>query len=113
MLGVRRPRPPSRPPLAAHADDLRDLADLQDRLLDAAARHVAPGGLLVYSTCSVEPEENDDRVRAFVERHPTFAVEPVAPFVPDAFVDGPVFRALPHVHGTDGAFAARLRHTPP
>ena len=47
-------------------DGLAELAALQDRLLDAAARHVAPGGLLVYATCSVEPEENDDRVAAFL-----------------------------------------------
>ncbi|WP_420457312.1 16S rRNA (cytosine(967)-C(5))-methyltransferase RsmB [Rubrivirga sp.] len=93
-------------------EGLAELTELQDRLLDAAARHVRPGGLLVYSTCSVEPEENDDRVAAFVDRHPEFSIEPVAPWVPDAFVDGDVYRALPHVHGTDGAFAARLRRSP-
>ena len=93
-------------------DDLERLAALQDRLLDAAAQHVAPSGLLVYSTCSVEPEENDDRVRAFLERHPSFELESAAPFVPAAMADGPFYRALPHVHGTDGAFAARLRLRP-
>ncbi|WP_412067617.1 16S rRNA (cytosine(967)-C(5))-methyltransferase RsmB [Rubrivirga sp. IMCC43871] len=90
-------------------EQLGELADLQDRLLDAASRHVRPGGLLVYSTCSVEPEENDDRVETFLAGHPDFTVEPVADFVPAPFVDGPVYRALPHVHGTDGAFAVRLR----
>ena len=90
-------------------DDLRDLAALQDRLLDAAARAVRPGGLLVYSTCSVEAEENDDRVRAFLDRWADFALEPVGDLVPEPVRDGAVYRALPHVHGTDGAFAARLR----
>ena len=90
-------------------DDLRDLAALQDRLLDAAARAVRPGGLLVYSTCSVEAEENDDRVGAFLDRHADFALEPVGDLVPEPMRDGAVYRALPHVHGTDGAFAARLR----
>ena len=90
-------------------EDLLDLAALQDRLLDAAARAVRPGGLLVYSTCSVEAEENDDRVAAFLDRHADFALEPVGDLVPEPMRDGAVYRALPHVHGTDGAFAARLR----
>ena len=93
--------------------DLRDLAALQDRLLDAAAGAVGPGGLLAYSTCSVEAEENDDRVRAFLDRHPDFAVEPVGDRVPRPMRDGDVYRALPHVHGTDGAFAVRLRRSGP
>ncbi|MDT7857073.1 transcription antitermination factor NusB [Rubrivirga sp. S365] len=90
-------------------EDLRELAALQDRLLDAAARAVRPGGLLVYSTCSVEAEENDDRVGAFLARHANFSLEPVGDLVPEPMRDGGVYRALPHVHGTDGAFAARLR----
>ena len=92
-------------------EDLKELAALQDRLLDAAASHVRPGGLLVYSTCSVEAEENDDRVAAFLDRQPDFVVEPVGDLVPEPMRDGDVYRALPHVHGTDGAFAARLRRT--
>ncbi len=59
-------------------DDLDELAALQDRLLDAAARHVEPGGLLVYSTCSIEAAENDDRVGAFSSTATNdFSVEPV------------------------------------
>ena len=92
-------------------DALAELTDLQDRLLEAAAAHVRPGGLLVYSTCSVEAEENDNRVTAFLARRPDFSLEPVGTLVPAALVDGDVYRALPHVHGTDGAFAARLRRS--
>lgn len=93
-------------------EDLDALAALQDQLLDAAARLVEPGGLLVYSTCSIETVENEDRVRAFLHRHPDYAQEPVGKRVPEAMRDGDVYRALPHVHGTDGAFAARLRRSP-
>jgi 16S rRNA (cytosine967-C5)-methyltransferase len=91
--------------------DLAELAALQDRLLDAAAAAVRPGGLLVYATCSVEPEENEGRVESFLARTPSFTGEPVGEAVPGPFRDGDVYRALPHVHGTDGAFAARLRRS--
>ena len=50
--------------------DLAQLANLQSRLLDAAVRHLAPGGRLLYATCSIEPEENEDQVAACVGRHP-------------------------------------------
>lgn len=91
-------------------DEIDDLVELQDELLDAAARLVRPGGLLVYSTCTVEPEENAERVEAFLARHTSFQRERVEGLVPDAFVTGRGdFAALPHVHGTDGAFAARMR----
>ena len=92
-------------------DDLDELTALQDQLLDAAAKHVECGGLLVYSTCSIEAAENDERIRRFLDRHATFDLEPVGTRVPKAMRDGAVFRALPHVHGTDGAFAARLRRS--
>jgi len=91
-------------------EGIGELTDLQDELLDAAARLVRPGGLLVYSTCTIEPEENAERVDAFLARHPDFAMERADDFVPDAFTtDAGYFAALPHRHGTDGAFAARLR----
>ncbi|OZC02496.1 16S rRNA (cytosine(967)-C(5))-methyltransferase RsmB [Rubricoccus marinus] len=95
-------------------EDLRDLTDLQDRLLNAAAARVRPGGLLVYSTCSLEPEENESRVAAFLDRHPEFSHEPIGGEVPDAMrTPEGNYAALPHVHGTDGAFAARLRRSQP
>jgi 16S rRNA (cytosine967-C5)-methyltransferase len=90
--------------------DLAVLAAAQSSMLVAAAGHVKPGGLLVYSTCSIEPEENDGQVEAFLEAHPGWSVEaPPSGSVPDDVMDAGRLRVLPQRHGTDGAFAARLR----
>ena len=89
--------------------DLESLGALQDQLLDAAAGLLATGGTLVYATCSLEPEENEERVAAFLLRHPEFRSEPHAGSVPDGLVDGSGWlRVQPWRHGFDGAFAARL-----
>lgn len=93
-------------------DEIDQLTDLQDELLDAAVALVRPGGLLVYGTCTTEPEENAERITAFLGRHAEFTLERVDGLVPEAFVTAEgFFTALPHVHDTDGAFAARLRNT--
>jgi 16S rRNA (cytosine967-C5)-methyltransferase len=90
------------------AGDIMALAALQSQILEAAAGVVRPGGLLVYATCSLEREENDDRVEAFLERHPEFEIEPSVRTDP-ALLDNGVLRILPHVYGFDGSFAARMR----
>ena len=93
------------------ASDLAVMPALQRSILRAAAGVVRPGGLLVYSTCSLEPEENDAVVDAFLaEAGDGWSVEPPPPgTVPDTVLDGGRLRVLPQAHGTDGAFAARLR----
>ena len=80
---------------------LAELTRLQDWLLDDAARHTGAGGRLVYATCSLLPEENEDRVAAFLARTPAFArAQPVD------------FRASTAKTGTDGFFASVLIHAP-
>ena len=88
------------------------LAATQRSILHAAASIVAPGGLLVYSTCSLETEENDTQVETFLAGHPEFTLEPPPEgSVPAAVLDAGRLRVLPHRHGTDGAFAARMRRS--
>ncbi|KAL2316640.1 hypothetical protein Fmac_030516 [Flemingia macrophylla] len=90
-------------------EDMEELKKLQDELLDAASKLVKPGGVLVYSTCSIDPEENDDRVAAFLVRHPDFHVDPVDRYVPPDFVTSSgFFFSNPVKHSLDGSFAARL-----
>jgi 16S rRNA (cytosine967-C5)-methyltransferase len=90
--------------------DLASLATLQRAVIRAAAATVRPGGLLVYSTCSLEPEENDAQIESFLADDPEWTLEPPpAGTVPDAVVDAGRLRVLPQRHGADGAFAARMR----
>jgi 16S rRNA (cytosine967-C5)-methyltransferase len=87
--------------------DVETLAALQTELLQAAAGLVRPGGLLIYATCSLEPEENEEQVQRFLEMSPDFTLAPPAELDP-AFMDGGMLRVLPQRHGTDGSFAARM-----
>ncbi len=90
--------------------DIAVMAALQRAILRASAEIVKPGGLLVYSTCSLEPEENDEQVDRFLDEHPGWRIEPPPEgVVPATVLDGGRLRVLPQEHGTDGAFAARLR----
>lgn len=90
--------------------DIPASAERQHSVLDAAATMVKPGGRLVYATCSLEPEENDDVARAFLASHPDFRVDAPADFPIPLSSDG-MLRCLPHRHGTDGFTAIRFRRS--
>jgi 16S rRNA (cytosine967-C5)-methyltransferase len=94
-------------------NDIAILAATQRSILHAASSAVRPGGLLVYSTCSLETEENDAQVETFLASHPEFTLEPPPEgTVPAAVLDAGRLRVLPQRHGADGAFAARMRRRP-
>lgn len=85
------------------------LAGVQSRLLAGASRAVPAGGLLVYSTCTLEPEENDEIVEGFLTRHPEFRLDAPGDMDPRVLDDRGHLRVLPQSTGFDGAFAARMR----
>lgn len=89
------------------------LSEIQYNLLKNAAKHIKPGGVLVYSTCSTEPIENEEVVQRFLTDFPMYQVENAKDFLPDVLpsVITPqgFVQTFPHEHGIDGAFAARLR----
>lgn len=92
------------------ASDLAVMSALQREILRAASTIVAPGGLLVYSTCSLETEENDTQIERFLAEQRGWRLEPPSEgAVPSAVLDAGRLRVLPQRHGTDGAFAARVR----
>jgi 16S rRNA (cytosine967-C5)-methyltransferase len=92
-------------------DALLSLAAAQGALLDAAADRIAPGGLLCYATCSLEPEEDEMQVAAFLQRHPDFQRQLPSLFPVDLLTRAGDLLTLPHRDGIDGAYAARLvRH---
>ena len=91
---------------------LRDLARTQATLLEGAATAVRPGGLLVYATCSLEPEENEEQVARFLSAHSDFRREPSGTVPGECLSSDGDLTLLPHRHGTDGAYAARLRRVP-
>jgi 16S rRNA (cytosine967-C5)-methyltransferase len=89
-------------------NDLTALVKLQREILEAAALRVKPGGTLVYATCSLEPEENEDQVEWLLQKVPGFAVAPPSDF-PVRLDKRGFLHVLPQDLGYDGAFAARLR----
>ncbi len=96
-------------------EDVVALARLQYEILEAAAGLVAPGGLLVYATCSLEPEENEERMDAFLSAHPEFEPAPPARAAladPRMLDERGRLVVRPWLFGVDGAFAARLRRKP-
>ncbi|MEP6573049.1 MAG: transcription antitermination factor NusB [Gemmatimonadota bacterium] len=90
-------------------DALDGIVEEQRRMLESVAPVVRNGGLLVYATCSLEPEENERQVATFLARHSEFHREPGDAVSADLLSDAGDLTILPQRHGMDGAFAARLR----
>ncbi|HID95866.1 MAG TPA: 16S rRNA (cytosine(967)-C(5))-methyltransferase RsmB [Candidatus Latescibacteria bacterium] len=89
-------------------ETIDQLTQLQSALLKKGAELTRAGGVIVYSTCSIEPQENEMIIEAFLMRNSAFELEKASEFLSSEVADSFV-RTFPHKHGCDGSFAARLR----
>ncbi|PZP56940.1 MAG: RsmB/NOP family class I SAM-dependent RNA methyltransferase [Micavibrio aeruginosavorus] len=91
---------------------LEELIVIQADIMDKVVHAIKPGGRLVYATCSILPEENEQQVEKFLERHPDFKLLPLAEAWPEGLkipCEGDVMRLTPKRHNTDGFFTAILQ----
>ncbi|MCH7947204.1 MAG: 16S rRNA (cytosine(967)-C(5))-methyltransferase RsmB [candidate division Zixibacteria bacterium] len=91
-------------------DDVKNLAKIQTAMIDRAAKLVKPGGVLVYSTCTIMRAENDQIIEEFLLRNDKFEIDPASQFFPDKIATERGFvKTYPNVYDLDGAFCARLK----
>jgi 16S rRNA (cytosine967-C5)-methyltransferase len=92
-------------------EGLKNAVDLQEQLLEEAGNMVKRGGRLVYSTCSLEPEENMDQITKFLDKYDNFELEPLDDYLPEEVLaeDKLSYQTLPHKHGCDGHFGVLLK----
>lgn len=91
--------------------NIEELVKLQEKALDYAANFVRAGGILVYSTCTLNPAENEEQIKKFLQRNPKFTLVNAKEILPSDFVVEGMFKTLPFKHDMDGAFAAKMRKT--
>jgi 16S rRNA (cytosine967-C5)-methyltransferase len=110
-LGTLAARPDAR--WRKDPDTVADLAQLQHRILERGAEAVRAGGVLVYSTCTISPRENERQIEAFLCRHADFELDDMPSGLPVWHHPSVsrVMQTLPHRDGTDGFFVARLRRS--
>ncbi|MFP4527744.1 MAG: 16S rRNA (cytosine(967)-C(5))-methyltransferase RsmB [Candidatus Kapaibacterium sp.] len=89
-------------------EDFPKIIQIQRNIMANAARMVRPGGVFLYSTCTIEPEENTGNVEWFLENYPEFEIDPAEKYLPAEVCRDGFMQTFPHIHATDGAFAARM-----
>ncbi|MBC8145753.1 MAG: 16S rRNA (cytosine(967)-C(5))-methyltransferase RsmB, partial [bacterium] len=91
-------------------EEIEQLAALQSEILESASRLVVVGGHVIYSTCTIEPVENENVVNDFLARHSEFELVSASGIIDPVFVsDAGFLQTYPQQHGVDGTFGARLR----
>lgn len=110
-LGILRRKPDIR--WSRDIEDGKAITELQLRLINAAASCLKPGGILVYSTCTILPEENGQLVLRFLSENSAFSLDDITPYIPAGLAeyvkDRGMLQLYPNRDGVDGFFIARLR----
>lgn len=110
-LGIIRRKPDIK--WTRDSKDCSEITALQAKILSAASNYVKPGGVLVYSTCTIEPEENEEQIKQFLQSHRDFEVTDITSFLPEGLqvesAEKGYIQLYPNIHGMDGFFIARLR----
>jgi 16S rRNA (cytosine967-C5)-methyltransferase len=106
-LGVLSKKPDIR--WKREPEDILRLSKFQKKLLCNAAKYLKPGGVIVYSTCTIEPEENGDVIKDFLANNPDFKIDDASKYVSKELVNEEgCIETFPHRQNIDGSFAARL-----
>ncbi len=105
-LGVLRKKPDSR--WRKTETLIKELAELQGKILSSAAKAVKPGGVLVYSTCTTEVEENNKVIEDFLASHENFILDDARKYVNLSQQNNKMIQLWPHIHNVDGFFIARM-----
>lgn len=92
-------------------ESIARLPQIQYRILENCASYVRPGGILQYSTCTLNPAENEENVRRFLQAHPSFTAQPFAAAGRE-WTDG-MMTVFPHETDCDGFFVAKMKRTEP
>ncbi len=105
-LGIIRKKPEIR---YKNLDEIKALPALQLRIIENVSKYVKPGGVLMYSTCTVVPEENEGVIEAFLRVNGKFKTEAIN--LPSPIGEAPLglLTLYPHIHGTDGFFMCKMR----
>lgn len=102
-LGIVRRKPEIR---CKPLDTLKELPPVQGKILDTASRYVKKGGTFVYSTCALNPKENENVCKSFLESHPDFKSKLPSFACEGMFIRDGFITLMPHINGTDGFFIA-------
>ncbi|MCX8129009.1 MAG: 16S rRNA (cytosine(967)-C(5))-methyltransferase RsmB [Clostridia bacterium] len=109
-LGIIRRKPDIK--WARNLGDTKEIVKLQEKILDVSSQYVKPGGALVYSTCTIVPEENEHMVKSFLKKNDKFALADIADLLPDKLrkpdSNKGFVQLYPNVDGIDGFFIAKL-----